>query len=315
MKRLFFGALIAALVCLTAPLTAKTPPAQVKAGKVIIVPDHHRAIQAALDSAEPGDTVFVREGTYKGAVVLREDVALIGAAAERTVLAGVRNKPVVRGAQGAAIKHFTIEGGHTGVFCANTFMTIENCVIRGNRTTGIHAIIALPVIRNNVIFRNGGSGIFCETTRSHRGDIANNVIAENRYSGIMLAGQSEVVVENNALYFNKQYGIFASDGARRSRVGNNSFYGNRNSANSVVTMDASNLFGDPGYTIFAATGYTFLDVAPDALMGRGRDRTDIGPGRRAFYNPTLKPIPAASAPTRAPEPEPGKVSTDTVKPQ
>jgi len=317
-------------------LSALPASAQGKAGKVILVPQNYASIQQALDIAEPGDTVFVKEGVYKGAITLRDDVALIGASAERTVLRGDRKKPVVRGAQGAAIRHFTIEGGYSGILCANTFMVIEDCVIRGSRETGIHCVISLPVIRNNVVIRNGGSGIFCETTRSHRGLISNNVIAENTSSGVMLAGQSEVLLENNVFYFNRQYAVFTSEGARKSRIVNNLFYGNRQAGNGTSPIDRTNIHADPGYTFTSATGYTFLDASPEPLRGRGKDGVNIGPARRTLYRPSpakpiaqapvaipaatvnteQKPQPPAPVPTPAPAPvkaDEKEAAVDTVK--
>ncbi|MCL2183616.1 MAG: right-handed parallel beta-helix repeat-containing protein [Chitinispirillia bacterium] len=300
------------LSCLTLVLSVAgfvlpLPAAAQDAGKVITVPGMYRAIQAAIDKAEPGDTVFVREGVYKETITLRDDIALIGASAERTVLRGDARKPVVRGAQGAAISHFTIEGGLTGILCANAFMTIESCIIRGNRQAGVHAVIALPAIKNNIIFRNGSSAIFCETTRSHRGYISNNLLAENTYSGIMLAGQSEVLAENNVIYFNKQYGVFASDGARRSRVIHNLFYGNRHPGNVVAMIDRSNIFDDPGYTVFAAALHSLWNVSPGVLRGSGRDGGNIGPVRRSFFKPAAPVSEKAVADTA------GTVNTGSIE--
>jgi hypothetical protein len=271
-----------------------------KQGRVLLVPQNYGLIQAAIDSSEAGDTVFVSNGVYKENIALRDSVALIGASSERVVIAGDKRKPVVKGAQGATLRHVTVEGGHTGVLCANVFMAIEGCVIRGNRVSGIHCIITMPVIRNNIIFRNGGSGVFCETTRSHRGAIVHNLIAENSYSGVHLAGQSEALIENNTLYFNKQYGVFAAEDTRRSRLSHNAFYGNRHAANVTSMVDGTNVHYDPGYSVFSATGYNFWDVRPEAYKGRGKEGRDIGLERRSYYVPPalrlVKPVPV-------PEPE------------
>ena len=255
-------------------------------GRVRLVPQEYSTIQRALDNSDSGDTVFVAEGRYRGAITMREDVALIGAGAERTILTGKRNKPVIRGAQGATLRHFTIQGGQMGVLCENTVMLIEDCIVQGNTGTGIHIVIALPVIRNNVVMRNGWSGIFCETTRSHRGYIAHNIIAENNYSGVLLSGSSEVLLENNVFYFNKQYGVFAADGARRSRIVNNNFFGNRQAGSVHANIDHSNLHADPEYpNLGTRDGHAFWDTIPAALRGRGREGRDIGLVRRVMFVP------------------------------
>jgi len=311
MTRIYCAAGILALAFLVAPVLAQ---GQAKSGKVLRVPHGYKSIQKALDEADPGDTVFVDDGLYRESITLRDDVVLTGTAAERVVLKGDRKKPTVTGAQGSVIRHITIENGHRGILCANAVMTIENCVIRGNRGTGIHCLISLPIIQNNIIFRNGASGIYCETTRSHKGYIANNVIAESGYCGVMLAGQSEVLLENNVFYFNKQYGIFTSEGARRSRIVSNLLYGNRQPGNSFSLIDQSNIQQDPGYTALDADGFAFWNASPDLLRGKGRDGKDIGLQKRILYKPqaaakTAKPKPIiteekTSAPVKAVEKAP-----------
>jgi parallel beta-helix repeat protein len=213
---------------------------------------------------------------------MRDDVILMGMSAEHTILRGNRKGAVVTGAHGASISHFTIEGGYNGIQCENTIMTIENCVIKGNRT-GIHCVIALPLIRNNIVFRNRWSGIFCETTRTHRGSVSNNVIAENGYCGVMLAGQSQVLVENNIFYFNKQYGVFAAEGARRSRIVNNNFFGNRNSGNQYSAIDQTNQHYDPQYSAVSSNGFTFWNDGQGGAKNQGGGGRVIGPLKRTFY--------------------------------
>jgi len=313
MTRKYYSAGVLALTLFAAAALAQGKAKG--AGKVLRVPQVYGSIQKALDEADPGDTVFVDEGVYKESVIMRDDIALIGAAAERTIIKGNRRKPALTGAQGATIRHITVENGRSGILCANAVMTIENCVIRGNRGTGIHCLISLPVIRDNVIFRNASSGIFCETTRSHKGYIANNVIAENGYSGVMLAGLSEVLLENNVFYFNKQYGIFTSEGARRSRIIYNALYGNRQPANSFAVIDQTNIQQDPGYAAPDADGFTLFDAPPGVLMGKGKDGKDIGPQKRAFYKPSqAKNNPPAPTPVTAPPVVPAQAAPPAPTP-
>ena len=315
MRRMFCVAGVVALALFAAPVLAQE---QAKAGKVLRVPQDYKSIQKALDEADPGDTVFVDDGTYKESIVLRDDIVLIGSSAERVILKGNRKKPVVTGAQGSEVRHITVENGHSGILCANVIMIIENCVVRGNRGTGIHCLISLPVIRGNIIFRNASSGVYCETTRSHRGYVANNVIAENGYSGLMLAGQSEVLVENNVFYFNKQYGIFTSEGARKSRIIYNVLYGNRQPANSFSVIDRSNAQQDPGYATVSADGAAYWDAQSDVLRGKGREGKDIGPQKRVFYKPQTaakpaKPVIVDNVPQQPVKPV-DNISPQSVKP-
>ncbi len=270
---------------MTAAATIFLISSSAQSAKLIRVPQAVKSIQTALDMAETGDTVLVSEGTYNEAITLRDGIVLIGMSAEKTILKGKRSKPVVVGAQNAILRHFTIENGSMGILCENVFMTIEHCVVRGNKGSGIQCLLTLPVMRNNVVFRNSWSGIFCESTRSHKGAVTNNVIAENGYSGIMLSGHSEIVVENNIFYFNNQFGVYASEGSRRTRIIYNNFFGNRSSVNQFASLDRSNLFEDPAFMLSAPNEYDFWGSETPELRGRGKEGKDIGLLKRIFYNP------------------------------
>ncbi|MCX7725436.1 MAG: right-handed parallel beta-helix repeat-containing protein, partial [Chitinispirillaceae bacterium] len=172
----------------------------------IIVPDSIPTIQDAIEKANKGDTVFVRIGKWKENITLRDSIILIGESISETILQGKKNQPVVKGANGAIIKKVTVTGGRVGILCENTEMTIEEVIVKGNKESGIHCLISLPNIYNSIIYRNKTNGIFCEGTRSLRTSIIHNIIAENGSCGIMLSGHSEVLIKNNVIMGNKQYG-------------------------------------------------------------------------------------------------------------
>ncbi len=54
--------------------------------KTIVVPDDYPTIQAAIDNANAGDTVFVKEGTYNETIVITKSISLIGEERETTVI-------------------------------------------------------------------------------------------------------------------------------------------------------------------------------------------------------------------------------------
>lgn len=241
----------------------------------IIVPDHHKSIQTAIDNAGEGDTVLVRMGQWHERLTLKDSVALIGESMLKTVIIGNKKSPVITAGNKSLIKNLTVTRGKSGILCENVELTIDRVYITDNRETGIHCLIALPDIYNCVIFRNRGSGILCESARSIKSSIMHNIIAENGYCGIMLNGASEVLIQNNVLLGNKQFAIWGMEEARRTRIIYNLFSNNRNGVNVFLRKDPSNITENPGYPIVAGK-YDFFSAPSVVLKGKGKDGATIG---------------------------------------
>jgi OmpA-OmpF porin, OOP family len=249
-----------------------------QAGKKLVVPKDAKNIRTALERVEAGDTVFVLNGVYRESIVLADAVALIGESVDKTIIRGGGNGNVVKGADKAIIRNFTIENGDKGILCANVSMTIEHNIVRDNKGTGIHCLVTLPTIRNNVIYRNRWTGIFCETTRSLNTVVEHNILVENNYCGMMLAGNSEILVQNNVFLANKKFGIYVNEGARKSRIIYNDFYMNRDAYNSYAQVDQTNIAVDPLYAPEGGTLSTadFFGSPAVVLKDRGKDGKNIG---------------------------------------
>jgi hypothetical protein len=249
-----------------------------EAGQKIVVPKDVKKISDALERAEAGDTVFVQKGLYKEMLVLKDGVALIGESVTETIIQGKKRDAVIKGADNAVLRNFTIRNGEKGILCENISMLIEHNYVVDNTGSGIHCLVTLPMIRNNVIYRNGWTGVFCETVKSLNTLVEHNVIGENGYSGLMLAGNSEVIVQNNVFIGNKQFGIWVNEGARRSRIIYNDIYMNRTPYNFYAQVDNSNIAVDPGYAKssgpFAAADIFSSNAS--ALKSRGKDGENIG---------------------------------------
>jgi hypothetical protein len=148
-------------------------------------------------------------------------------------------------------------------------------IIRDNHT-GIHCLISLPEIRNNIIYRNRWTGIFCELVAFGTNTaIEHNIVAENGYSGMVLARKSAVLVQNNVFIDNKQFGIFVDMDSKRSRIIYNCIFNNRRAFNPYAQVDKTNLSIDPGLPLQPQDG-GFIARSAHALKGLGKDGADIG---------------------------------------
>jgi len=109
MKRTVSGILLVFLL-----MAVFSPALNVKPVKseprTIIVPDDYPTIQEAINAANPGDTIFVRAGTYYENVVVNKSVLLVGENKELTLIDGDGIGNVVSViASNVIIHNFTIQ--------------------------------------------------------------------------------------------------------------------------------------------------------------------------------------------------------------
>lgn len=246
------------------------------AGKKIVVPHDFPTIHTALGEADEGDTIYVSKGIYHENIALVDNVVLMGQDMLRTVIDGGRGAPCIIGADGAVIMNLTVQNGQTGILCKNTRPVIKRNLIIDNKGAGIHALITLPDINNNVIYRNEWTGIFLESSRGTRTSIDHNVIMENGYCGIFCANRTEILVRNNILQANKQYGIFIAPEARKTRIINNNIFRNRKPFNPNAVVHQSNISKEPIYISPGYPSHNYFVKSVSPCKGAGENGTDIG---------------------------------------
>ncbi len=99
----------------------------------ITVPDNYATIQEAIDSANPWDTIFVRNGTYYEHLVIGKPVFLIGEDKNTTIIDGSGIERVVFiTSYNVAIFNFTITNGDIGLFIRYS----GNTTLRDNNLYG-----------------------------------------------------------------------------------------------------------------------------------------------------------------------------------
>jgi parallel beta-helix repeat protein len=228
-------------------------------------------LQHAASRVVAGDRVVVRPGDYVGFYLSRSGTATapIEFFAEPGVLINQRNVTTPDGINLERASHIVIDGfavsgmpraGVRSVGVASDpaeFVTVRNVQASNNGTWGIftghvddlviesnhtwgsiseHGIYVSnsgdrPVIRDNVIFDNRGSGIHMNGDESQGGD---GII-----SGAMISGN---VIYNNAKFNGTSLGGGSGinmDGVQNSRIENNLLYNNHASGISLYSIDAS----------------------------------------------------------------------------
>ena len=184
--------------------------------KTITVPDDYSQIQDAVDNADAGDTVFVRNGIYRtyatDGISVNKSIALIGESSQNTTLtrypveyARFAHITVNIQADNVTISGFTITGSSIGIF-----LNSSNCKIRGNNISnnigwGVYTYGKNQVISENNI-TNDDVGISQESSDSI---ISNNNITKNGYSGVIVGSCENVTFAQNNIVGNGE--LYASN--------------------------------------------------------------------------------------------------------
>ena len=190
--------------------------------KTIVVPDDYPTIRYAINSANSGDTVYVKEGTYSGTIYITKPITLQGASGKTVI-----NDWVIDGKAAILItsNNVTVKG-----------MTIDNpsSNTMWNEKRGIHLLgVSNCIIIDNFITNcDYGAGIWLYQASNNL--IKDNTV-ENGADGISLGLSTNNNVINNTLRGNSN-GISLYNNAD-----NNTFIGNYLHHNTIgIDLDESN---------------------------------------------------------------------------
>ncbi len=204
------------------------------------------SIQEAVDSAGKGDTVWIKAGSYAQDLTIhsKEKVKIIGEGVEKVVLLGRGQMVGVLhvgkwpyGATDIEISGLTIHehGGHAlGIFNGHRItlrqlhvkgmvfgqqvkdVRLEDCVIGGSETTGVHFSDSQALIIGNVIHDND-YGVNVTGKSSVR--LERNVITKNLFEAVVINDQAQAVLRSNT--FVKNGGGVAFLGSSSGEVSGN----------------------------------------------------------------------------------------------
>lgn len=147
-------------------------------------------IQEAVNAANPGDTILVKNGAYNENVVVNKTVSLIGESKNTTIINGMNDgkNTLWVTASNVTVTGFTIQGSSKyGMYLAGT----RSSLIYGN------------IIKNNYY------GIFA--TWSSDNVIENNTVVDNTV-GVQINDSTKYALRNNAMEGNKyNFGVWGRE--------------------------------------------------------------------------------------------------------
>jgi predicted outer membrane repeat protein len=275
--------------------------------KRFFIPSEYKTVQAGIDAASPGDTIWVAAGTYPGGIVMKKRLVLFGdAGAENTILDGGDSVRVlhIEGVKSAAVIGFTIRRGKAnsggGIHCVrDTSILFTGCLFQKNWESAISLWESHDInLRESRLEENMGSALAaqsstvivaaCEFVKNHgyaggaisfvnsrtvfpmRGCTFEENRADDATGGAINLDASEALL--GELVFSKNSAKVAGGavaGMRGSKLALSRcrFVENRAAASGAVHADASGI--NIGWSIFVQNGATALGSAT-GLVGRGQ---------------------------------------------
>ncbi len=195
-----------------------------------------QSIQAAIDAAQPGDTIIVRPGVYRGSLeIATNGIHLLGFHAvivpAATPGGSLCNQPDPSDPTAPVTETGICVHGQVDDATGDVLKTVDNVVVAGFRVNGFsgdgtfvyggHNFTAF----NDEFSHNGGYGIFA--LHSEYDNYIGNLAHDNGDAGFYVgeSPKANVVIEHNASWRNKGEGLLFRD-AVGGHVSGNSFTGN-----------------------------------------------------------------------------------------
>lgn len=218
--------------------------------KGIVIPTDFPTIQEGVNEADPGDIVFVKNGTYFENVRITKNMYLVGEDRNATIIDG----------------RFTETGGLKSnvisVTCSN--VTIYGFTIKNAKTNGVFVDYLNNTIANNIIISSLGCGIYLIGSNS---TVTNNIIESNGKCGIRIVAGEDNLVRGDIIK-NNGVGLRCDECTK-----DNLIYQNRFVCNSRQFLDYGSNKWDDGYP----SGGNYWSDFPCVDMYSGVNQNEHGP--------------------------------------
>ncbi len=184
--------------------------------RTLTVPSEaYSTIQAAINGANPGDTVFVLQGNYSENLIVNQTLTLLGQSRDLTIIDGGRISNVITvTADDVTVQGFTLQNSSTVLGSATSNGIIvdhsNRSTIIGNKIVmnrnGIELDSSMDcTITENLIVSNSDNGIALSSSEDNM--LSNNNVSSNNLDGISLVLSQNNTVSGNTLNDNGYRGI------------------------------------------------------------------------------------------------------------
>ena len=179
--------------------------------RTIVVPDDYSSIQAAIDSAADGDTIYVKKGSYHENLGIDKPVYLMGEDRDTTIIDGNPPEgyriPITIKCNRVEVTGFTLRYGYAGIQVHG----VKYCNISGNRITNAqHGIILVNSSSNNItgnIFESIGLSCAIQLWYATNNLIHRNYI-DSCVEGIQIRDYSYTnIISENTVVDSEDHGI------------------------------------------------------------------------------------------------------------
>ena len=209
-------------------------------------------IQAAVDAAQPGDTINVTGTCNENVLVSNDRVRVFLQGVGTAVIHGLDSSRPVIDIRGKAIsvQGFTINGGRDGIEIHRSANAVINNNVIQNMAAGIVVYeVAFAVITNNTIQNHSQVGILLQGAvsanigvNSTSDSVSSPNTIRNNGDGILLSGAAQANIIGNTIRNNLNNGIVLNRGAQ-ANIAKNIINANAGDGIAVLEGAGANLGG------------------------------------------------------------------------